>query len=71
MDHLIPARRPNLILINMKRRTCNLMDFGVPADHRVKTEESKNIDKYLDLGRDTNSNLCTWNGPQSLVEKTR
>ena len=25
------------------------MSFVVPADHRVKTKESKKIDKYLDL----------------------
>ena len=35
-DHLISVRRPDLIIINNKKRTCRIVDFGVPADHRVK-----------------------------------
>ena len=45
-DHLISARRPDLILINKKKRTCKIVDFAVPADHRIKLKE---CDKYLDL----------------------
>ena len=37
-DHLISARR-----------TCKIVDFAVPADHRVKLKESEKKDKYLDL----------------------
>ena len=51
-DHLIPARRPDLVLINKKERTCQLVDFAVPADHRVKLKENEKIDKYLDLARE-------------------
>ena len=35
-DHLISARRPDLIIINKKKRTCKIVDFAVPADHRIK-----------------------------------
>ena len=35
-DHLIPARRPYLVLINKKKRICQLVDFAIPANHRVK-----------------------------------
>ena len=36
-DHLIPARRPDLIIINKKeKRTCKIVDFTVPAKHRIK-----------------------------------
>ena len=45
-DHLISARRPDLMIIKKK-----VMDFAVPADHIVKLKESKNKDKYLDLAR--------------------
>ena len=39
-DHLIPARRPDLIIINKKtKRTCKIVDFAVPADHRIKLKE--------------------------------
>ena len=51
-DHLIPARRPDLVLIDKKRKTCHLVDFAVPADHRVKMKEREKIDKYLDLARE-------------------
>ena len=36
-DHLIPARRPDLIIINKKKKKkkkiCKIVDFAVPADH--------------------------------------
>ena len=32
-DHLISARRPDLIIINNKKeRICKIFDFSVPAD---------------------------------------
>ena len=45
-DHLISARRPDLI------RTCRIVNFAVPADYKVKLEEGKKKDKYLDLTRE-------------------
>ena len=51
-DHLIPARRPDLIIINKKKRTCKIVDFAVPADHRIKLKECEKKDKYLDLARE-------------------
>ena len=51
-DHLISARRPDLIIINKKERTCRFLDFAVPVDHRVELKESKKKDKYLDFGRE-------------------
>ena len=50
-DHLIPARRPNLIIINQKMRICKIVDLAVPADHRINLKESEKKDKYLDLTR--------------------
>ena len=39
-DHLILARRPDLIIINKKKkRICKFVDFAVPADHRIKLKE--------------------------------
>ena len=33
-DHLISARRSELIIINKKKkRICKIVDFAVPADH--------------------------------------
>ena len=55
MDHLISARRPDLIIINnnnKKKRTCKIVDFAVSADHRIKLKECEKKDKYLDLARE-------------------
>ena len=43
-DHLISARRPELVLDYKKKkiRTCQIVDFAVSADHRLK---SKDIEK--------------------------
>ena len=73
--HLISARRLDLIMINKKKkkkRTCKIVDFAVPADHRIKLKECEKKDKYLDLARElkktmkhagdnyTNCNWCVW-----------
>ena len=54
-DHLIPARRPDLIIINnkkKKKRICKIVDFAVPEDHRMNLKESEKKDKYLNLARE-------------------
>ena len=51
-DHLIPARRPDLIIINKRKRICKTVDFAVPADHRINLKESEKKDKYFDLARE-------------------
>ena len=73
-DHLISVRRPGIIIIiNKKKRTCKIVDFAVPADHKIKQKVSEKKDKYLDLGREltknmehagdnyTNCDWCVWN----------
>ena len=51
-DHLIPARRPDLIINNKKKRICKIVDFAAPADHRINLKECEKKDKYLDLARE-------------------
>ena len=52
-DYLIPARRPDLLLINKKKRkkTCRLVDFDAPTDHRVKIKETEKK-KYSGFARE-------------------
>ena len=50
-----------------------MVDFAVPADHRIKLKECEKRDKYLDLARElkktmehasdnyTYCNWCFWN----------
>ena len=46
-DHPILARRLDLVLLNKKNRTCHLVDFVVPLDHRMKIKESKKIQVFV------------------------
>ena len=48
-DHQISARQPDLIIINKKKKNCQIADFTVPVDYKVQLEESEKKDKYLDL----------------------
>ena len=50
-DHLMLARRPDVIIIKKKARTCRIVDFALSVDHKVKLKESEKNDKYLDLAR--------------------
>ena len=50
-DHLIQARRSDLIIINKRKRICKVVDFAVPADDRINLKESEKEDKYVDLAR--------------------
>ena len=40
-DHQISAGRPDLIIFNKKERTCRIVGFAIPADHRVKSKKAK------------------------------
>ena len=51
-DNLIPARKPELIIINKRKRICKIVDFVVPADHIINLKESEKKDKYIDLARE-------------------
>ena len=48
-DYLIPARRPDLVIIRKKKRTCSIVNFAALEDHKVKIKESVMRDKYLHL----------------------
>ena len=50
-DHLIPVRRPGNTIFNKKKRICKIIDFAVPADHRINLKECEKKNMYLDLGR--------------------
>ena len=63
-DHLIPARRPDLIIINKKKRTCKIVDFAVQADHTIKLKECEKKDKYLDLARELKK---LWNMQVTII----
>ena len=68
-DHLILARRPDLIIINKKKkkkrkRICKIVGFAVPPDHRTNLKECEKKDKYLDLARELKK---LWNMKVTIV----
>ena len=64
-DHLNSARRPDLIIINKKiKRICKIVDFAVPADHRINLKECEKKDKYLNLARELKK---LWNMKVTIV----
>ena len=57
-------RRPDLIIINKKKRICKIVDFTVPADHRINLKESEKKDKYLNVARELKK---LWNMKVTIV----
>ena len=57
-DHLISTRGPDLVIVNKKdkkkKRTCRIVEFAIPADHREKLQENEKRNKHLDLSRELN-----------------
>ena len=63
-DHIIPARRTDLIITNKKKRICKIVDFAVPVDHKINLKECEKKDKYLDLARELKK---LWNMKITIV----
>ena len=53
MDHPISTRRPNLVLINKKKRHCQLVNSSISADHRElkKAKSSRTTKLCLNLSK--------------------
>ena len=51
-NHVIEARRVDLVVVDKKERSCKIIDFAVPADSRIEEQEKDKIEKYQDLGRE-------------------
>ena len=61
-----------MVINKKKKRIYKIVDFAVPADHRIKLKECEKKDKYLDLARElkktvedegndyTNCDWCVW-----------
>ena len=48
-DRVIPARRPDIVVLNKTNRTATIIDIAVPSDRNIKTKEREKIEKYQDL----------------------
>ena len=61
---LIPARRPDLVIVCKNLRTCCIEDFVFSADHWVKIKESEKRDMYLDIAIEVKK---LWNLKVSVI----
>ena len=50
--HVIKAWRPDLVVLDKKRRTCKIIDFAPPGDSRIEEKEKEKMEKYQDLRRE-------------------
>ena len=57
-DHVIEARRPDIVVVNKQERKCTIIDIAVPADKRTGQKENEKVEKYQDLKREI---ARTWN----------
>ena len=67
-DHIISARKQDLIIINKKKKKkkkiCKIVDFDVLADPRIKLKECEKKDKYFELARELKK---LWNMKVTIV----
>ena len=49
-DTLIPARRPDLVIIDKKKGTCHVMDFVILVDRRMNLEFFRELRKLWNMG---------------------
>ena len=50
--------------LNLGKKTVKIVDFGVPADHRINPKENEKKDKYPDLARELKK---LWNMKVTIV----
>ena len=47
-----------------KKKICKIVDFAVPADHRIKLKECEKRDKFLDFARELKK---IWNMKMTII----
>ena len=51
-DDVIAARRPDLILVDKKAKSCIIIDAALPGDYRIPEKEIEKTEKYQNLKRE-------------------
>lgn len=63
-DRSIKANKPDIIIKDKKRRTCQLIDVAIPSDYNVTEKEAEKYLKYKDLQIETER---MWNMKTTIV----
>ena len=51
-DHEIEARRSDLVIIDKRDKSCQIIDVAIPEDNRVRKKEDEKVEKCQDLARE-------------------
>ena len=51
-DHIIQARRPDIVVQDKENDHTWIIDIAVPGDARFKEKEREKVEKYQDLARE-------------------
>ena len=51
-DHEIGARRLDLVIIDKRDKSCQIIDVTIPEDTGVREKEDEKVEKYQDLARE-------------------
>ena len=48
-DNVMEVRRPNLILVDKKTKSCFIINVALPGDCRIHEKEIEKVEKYQNL----------------------
>ena len=48
-----------------KKKTCKIVDFAIPSDHRIKLKECEKKNKFIDFARELKKKL--WNMKVTII----
>ena len=51
-DHLMEARRPDIVVVEKENNKAIIMEIASPWDHRVYQKEGEKIEKHQELKRE-------------------
>ena len=63
-DHVIEARRPDMIIIDKTKNECKIIDFACPFDRRIEEREKDKMKGFNDLKRELTK---IWDMPVKVI----
>lgn len=70
-DHVIEARRPDIVVVNKVERKCTIIDIAVTGDSRISDKEKEKVENYQDLKMEIKIIIITSNNNLSLTARIR
>ena len=50
-DHELGARSPDLLIVNKREKSCQIIDVAIPENGRVRKKEDEKVEKYQNLAK--------------------